>query len=138
MSLDPPPLLVIGSTALLTGLALHDDLVLVGYGIRYLVGRDQVPPLPRWLELHRGLVRARDGHVSDPRNGQTQSVDDQASLPAEESIGTEEAAAILNLSRRQVQNLAAELGAWPLGRALVFDRATVEAYARRRPGSRSA
>lgn len=130
-----PSVQQLGDAVLLQGPAVADAAFLVGLGLRALRCRDGVAPRSRWIELHRSLHDIAAETSADCRysgNTAMPELDEKTSLVAETSISTREAATILRLKERQVRNLADQLGAQRVGRALLFDRGLVMAEALRR------
>lgn len=124
----------LGNAVLLQGVAIHDAAYLIKLGLRVSSGRDGVHPSDRWLRLYRELQSA----TSDTRNGAASSMPSAPDFPVEDLdlITTREAAMLLRLSLRQVQNLAPSLGARRVGRQLLLDRDLVTTEASRRNRTR--
>lgn len=123
MASEHPALQRLGAAVLLQDIALRDAYYLVSLAISYRK-RQGVRPDVRVLTLQAELGAAVHEHRLRH--------DDVAKTPIKQShsIGTDEAAALLGMSRRQAQRIASSLdgqlsgaGAWE------FDRRTVEAYA---------
>lgn len=131
-----PPVTRLGTAVLLQSTAVGDVAYLVRVGMRGLAARDGVAALPRWrallLELERASSDTTSAIASARRSEDFRTDDDQPEWDPEVLISTKEAAAMLNLTPRQVTNLAGRLGARRTGRAYVFDRGIVEAEARHR------
>lgn len=125
-----------GSAVLLQRLAVLDAYYLVSSALR-AARRGSTPPPDRMLALQRALATAAEqvretsptGHddVACPSTG--------AQSESTEDIGTEAAATLLGLGRRQVQRLAGDLDGRRVGRSWVFDRRAVESYAHARTTS---
>lgn len=130
------PLRMPDISVVITGRDLADLSYLVALGIRTLSRRDAMPPSQRVQRLHAVLREAAEDYIaSDHGNQQRAEMPqgaDSEDWKTEDLITTREAAAVLQLSERQVRNLADELGARRIGRALGFDRTNVEAENARR------
>jgi excisionase family DNA binding protein len=110
-----------------------DDLRAAYYCVAEVLRRRQLvgQPIPEWMRRHfdrldaavRGL--SRSGHQAAgaveqlPHSGPT----------SRSLISAHEAAQILGISKRQVQQLAADLDGQIIGGRWLFERETVETYA---------
>lgn len=132
MSLEGRPAVQrLGEAVLLQESAVSDAAFLVRVGIAALRQRDGIPPQPGWLSLLHELRSADLDRAS--ASGNTEVPPGRSSPEWEpESIDTEEAARMLQISDRQVRNLASVLGGQRIGRSWAFDRGLVVAEARRR------
>lgn len=123
MASEHPALQRLGAAVLLQDLALRDTYYLVSLAISYRK-RQGIRPDVRVLALQTELGAAV--HADRLRH------DDVAEAPIEQSqsIGTDEAAALLGMSRRQVQRIARSLDGQRSrpGTTWVFDRRVVVAY----------
>jgi hypothetical protein len=120
---DIPEVQQLGSSVLLSGLALHDARRLIVRGITEAT-RDGIAPHPRLRYLLTAIESAMSavGHCDV-------AVDLMPQDSPQSSIGTTAAATILGLSPRQVQRIGSSLeGRRTPSRTWIFDKATVEAY----------
>jgi hypothetical protein len=129
-----PTVQVLGSASpavLLTGRAVHTALVLMRYGIRFAESRNAMRPTQEWLAITRALSGAL-ASISHEGNEETLAAAVKAPSAQDELITTREAAVTLNLSARQVRNLADQLGARRVGRSLLYPRDLVIGLAQQR------
>lgn len=130
----PPPtpaVQVLGAGLVLQGSAVLNTLRAVKSLIR-AHQREQIAPPPEVVALLRACERAAENltAMSESRQCDTTSTLAQQDSSSQH-IGTKEAAAMLGVTQRQAQRLAATLDGRRLAsRAWVFDRDAVAAYAR--------
>lgn len=106
-----------------------DDVLGCRYSVAELIRYRRLigAPIPDWLRrLHDRLDAELRASVSDIGPG-SDTGEQHSRL-----IGVTETAAILGCSTRHVRRLAADIDGQRAGRAWVFDRAIVTAYARAR------
>ena len=120
----------LGPAIVLQGAALVEVMGLVALGIRERSRRNGVNASPRLTNLLGEMGEAASwamssGHADVPKTP-VLAGSDSVEIP------TEEAAAMLALSDRQVRRLASTLGARKVHGALVWDRGAVAAYAAER------
>lgn len=121
----------LGRAVLLQESGVTDAAFLVRVGIAALRQRDDIPPQPTWLVILRELRAAELSRASAVGNAEVPDVESQREWESE-SIDTKEASRMLQVSERQVRNLAANLSARRVGSSWTFDRSLVAAEARRR------
>ena len=124
-----PPVLSLTGSVLLTGPALTDAYYLVAAGIRYT--RHNGHPIPARFETLLTVIGEQRAK-SQPGQCDTLTPAPRQHCETEELIGSQQAADILGVSKRQTQRLAADLDGRLAGGHWVFDKKAVEAYAAQR------
>jgi hypothetical protein len=128
-----PAVQVLGAGLLLQGSAVLNARRAVRSLIR-AHQREQIAPPPEVVALLSACERAAENleAMSASRHGDTTSSPAQQDSPSQH-IGTKEAAAMLGVTQRQAQRLAATLDGRRLASGVwVFDRDAVAAYLRAR------